>query len=106
MYPDGVERFCKAIGVDPSTELVFWYIAMQMEATTYTDLGGEFLEAEFTKGCQKNNADTLEKWVAVVPKLREKLNEKPIFKQVYKFAARYAVQPNKRNLEIDFALAI
>lgn len=72
MYPEGVERFCKAIGVDPSTELVFWYIAEQMEATTYQDEGGEFLYEEFKKGCEKNNADTLEKWAKVVPRLREK----------------------------------
>lgn len=59
-----------------------------MKATIY----GEYLEEEFNRGCAVNSADTIEKWTAVVPKLREKLKEKSVFKDVYRFAGQYACE--------------
>ncbi len=66
MKEEGIESFYKAINVDASVDLIFWLISMQMEATTY----GEYMIDEFTKGCQANNCDTIEKWIQVVPRLR------------------------------------
>jgi len=55
----------------------------------------------------KNNADTLEKWVAVLPKLRQRMNEdKDIFKKIYKFAGKFICELNKNNPEVESALAV
>lgn len=42
-YTEGVENFYKAIGVDISKDMIFWYISMQMDAKKYV----EYLETEF-----------------------------------------------------------
>ena len=47
---EGIVGFYEAIGVDCASDLIFWYISMQMKATIYE----EYLEAEFMNGCVKN----------------------------------------------------
>jgi len=49
-YMEGIVGFYEAIGVDCASDLIFWYISMQMKATIYE----EYLEAEFMNGCVKN----------------------------------------------------
>lgn len=73
-----------------------------MKAETY----GEYTLAEFTNGCQANSCDTIEKWTQIAPRLRQRLQNDNEFLEIYKFAGRYACEKGKRNLEIDWALAI
>jgi hypothetical protein len=75
MREDGVENFFKAIGVNPATDLTFWLISMQMDAKDY----GEYKYSEFLAGCTVNGCDTIEKWIQMVPRLRDRLKNETEF---------------------------
>ena len=102
MKEDGIDSFYKAINIDVSTDMIFWLISMQMKAENY----GEYTFAEFSNGCQANNCDTVEKWTQAAPRLRKRLENEEDYQEVYKFAGRFAVEKGKKNLEIDWAIAI
>ena len=63
---DYCEKFFKAIGVDPSVDLLAIYISFKCGAEKMMELK----KAEFVKGCQYFGYDDLNKWKAGVPKMR------------------------------------
>jgi len=79
---DGINSFMQQIGVNAETDVVFVKIAQYMTAKYM----GEFTWEEFNKGCAALGCDSVASWKAVLPRLRQELNNQAKNKEMYHFA--------------------
>ncbi|XP_071950156.1 DCN1-like protein 4 [Antedon mediterranea] len=96
--PDGMEKFCEDIGVEPEN-IVMLVIAWKLEAYQM----GFFTIQEWMKGMTSLQVDSINKLQGKLDYLRSLLNDPPTFKQIYRFAFDFARKKDKRGLDYDIA---
>jgi hypothetical protein len=91
-------QLCEDLGVEIS-DIVMVALSWKMGA----EAQGNFLEKEWITGCQKLEADTIEKLKDAIPALRAALADKAEFRLIYKFAFNWSKEMSQRGMEIDMA---
>jgi DCN1-like protein 4/5 len=99
--PDGMEKFCIDLGVDPE-DVVTLVIAYHLKAQQM----GSFSRDEFMKGFETLELDTLDKMRKHLPKFREELNDSTKFKNIYRFAFDFSKEPQQKCIDIEIAQAL
>ncbi|XP_066156498.1 DCN1-like protein 4 isoform X2 [Euwallacea fornicatus] len=99
--PDGMEKFCEHIGVDPEN-VVMLVLAFKMQARQL----GFFTKEEWLKGLAELQCDTIQKLQYRLEHLRCLLNDQNTFKAIYRYAYDFARDKDQRSMEIDTAKAM
>ncbi|GFU17174.1 DCN1-like protein 4 [Nephila pilipes] len=99
--PEGMEKFCEDIGVEPEN-IVMLVLAWKMEAKQM----GFFTKSEWLRGLRDLECDSLEKIRNKIEYLRSLLNEPVVFKNIYRYAYDFARDKDQRSMDIDTAKAM
>nr|CAD7440889.1 unnamed protein product [Timema bartmani]CAD7586605.1 unnamed protein product [Timema genevievae] len=100
--PDGMEKFCEDIGVEPEN-VVMLVLAWKMNAHQM----GFFTEQEWLKGLVDLQCDTICKLQMKLDYLRSLLNDHSSFKSIYRYAYDFARQDkDQRSMDIETAKAM
>lgn len=83
--PEGMEKFCEDIGVEPEN-VVMLVLAYKMQARQM----GFFSKEEWTKGLSEMQCDSITKLQYRLDYLRCLLNDQNIFKAIYRYAYDFA----------------
>ena len=102
MDDEGISRFMADLGVNAETDIIAIQISQYMDAKYM----GEYQKAEFLKGCSALGCDSIQSWKAVIPRLRQEINNDGRFTAMYKYAFTFAQEKGKRNVEVDLACAL
>lgn len=96
--PEGMEKFCEDIGVEPEN-IVMLVIAWNLEAESM----GFFTQDEWMKGMTKLQADSPRKVQVKLDMMRSLLNDPPTFKKIYRYAFDFARDKDQRSMDIETA---
>ncbi|ERE89725.1 DCN1-like protein 4 [Cricetulus griseus] len=96
--PEGMEKFCEDIGVEPEN-VVMLVLAWKLDAQNM----GYFTLQEWLKGMTALQCDTTEKLRATLDYLRSLLNDTTNFKLIYRYAFDFAREKDQRSLDINTA---
>ncbi|XP_044761819.1 DCN1-like protein 4 isoform X2 [Coccinella septempunctata] len=99
--PDGIERFCEDIGVEPENVLML-IIAFKMQARRM----GFFTKEEWLKGFGDLHCDSIQKLQSKFDYLRSLLNDPNTFKAIYRYAYDFARDKDQRSMDLDTAKAM
>lgn len=83
--PEGMEKFCEHIGVEPEN-VVMLVLAYKMSARQM----GFFTQGEWSKGLTDLQCDTIPKVQSKLEYLRSLLNDSNQFKSIYRYAYDFA----------------
>jgi DCN1-like protein 4/5 len=83
--PEGMEKFCEDIGVEPEN-VVMLVLAFKMQARQM----GFFTKEEWLKGLGEMQCDSIQKLQYRLDYLRCLLNDQNIFKAIYRYAYDFA----------------
>lgn len=83
--PDGMEKFCEDIGVEPEN-VVMLVLAYRMQARQM----GFFTQEEWLRGLGEMQCDTIQKLQNRLDCLRCLLNDQNVFKAIYRYAYDFA----------------
>ncbi|XP_064481790.1 DCN1-like protein 5 isoform X2 [Ornithodoros turicata] len=101
MGPEGMEKFCEDIGVEPAN-IVMLVLAWKMDAKRM----GFFTEQEWVQGLTDLQCDTIQKIQSRLEYLRSLLNDPNHFKSIYRYAYDFAREKDQRSMDIDTAKAM
>ncbi|XP_033109029.1 DCN1-like protein 4 [Anneissia japonica] len=96
--PEGMEKFCEDIGVEPEN-IVMLIIAWKLEAYQM----GFFTLQEWMKGMSSLQVDSVRKLQGKFDYLRSLLTDPPTFKRIYRFAFDFARIKDHRCLDLETA---
>ncbi|XP_007496529.2 DCN1-like protein 4 isoform X1 [Monodelphis domestica] len=96
--PEGMEKFCEDIGVEPEN-VVMLVLAWKLDAQNM----GYFTLQEWLKGMTSLQCDSTEKLRNSLDYLRSLLNEPANFKLIYRYAFDFAREKDQRSLDINTA---
>ncbi|KAK2507749.1 hypothetical protein MC885_004613 [Smutsia gigantea] len=96
--PEGMEKFCEDIGVEPEN-VVMLVLAWKLDAQNM----GYFTLQEWLKGMTSLQCDTTEKLRNTLDYLRSLLNDSTNFKLIYRYAFDFAREKDQRSLDINTA---
>eukprot|EP00128_Syssomonas_multiformis_P001696 Colp12_sorted_trinity150504_noHs@30853 len=99
--PEGVEKLCNDLEVDPS-DIVMLVIAWKMNAATM----GEFKRKEFVDGMVKMGVESMDGLKKLLPSLRQELNDSAKFKEIYYFTFGWGKDPTQKGLALDTAVGL
>eukprot|EP00057_Strongylocentrotus_purpuratus_P013621 XP_011668095.1 PREDICTED: DCN1-like protein 5 isoform X1 [Strongylocentrotus purpuratus] len=100
--PEGMEKFCEDIGVEPEN-LVMLVLAWMLDAKQM----GFFTQTEWMNGMTKLQVDGTEKIRGKLETLRALLDEPATFKKIYRYAYDFArVNKDQRSMDLDTAQAM
>lgn len=99
--PEGMERFCKDIGVDPE-DVVMLVVAYKMGARQM----GFFTYDEWLKGLTDMQTDSVPKLQSKLDYLKSLINDVNVFKNIYRYAYDFARDKDQRSMDIDTAKAM
>ncbi|XP_026749005.1 DCN1-like protein 5 [Galleria mellonella] len=99
--PEGMEKFCEDLGVDPEN-VVMLVIAYKMGAKQM----GYFTQEEWLKGLTELQCDSVQKLQNKLDYLRNLLNDPYVFKAVYRYSYDFARDKDQRSLETGTARAL
>ncbi|KAI8422007.1 hypothetical protein MSG28_009912 [Choristoneura fumiferana] len=99
--PEGMEKFCEDIGVDPEN-VVMLVIAYKMGAKQM----GYFTQEEWVKGLTELQCDSVHKLQTKLDHLRSLLNDPYVFKAVYRYSYDFARDKEQRSLDTATARAL
>ncbi|XP_055925161.1 DCN1-like protein 5 isoform X1 [Argiope bruennichi] len=99
--PEGMEKFCEDIGVEPEN-IVMLVLAWKMEAKQM----GFFSKSEWLRGLSDLECDSIQKIRNKLDYLRSLLNEPVVFKNIYRYAYDFARDKDQRSMDIDTAKAM
>ncbi|XP_013173165.1 PREDICTED: DCN1-like protein 4 [Papilio xuthus] len=99
--PEGMEKFCEDLGVEPEN-VVMLVIAYKMAAKQM----GYFTQEEWLKGLTELQCDTVHKLQNKLDYLRNTLNDPYIFKAIYRYSYDFARDKEQRSLETGTARAL
>lgn len=94
--PDGMERFCKDIGVEPEN-VVMLVLAYKMGARQM----GFFTLAEWQKGLTDVQCDSVAKIQMKLDYLKSLMNDTNVFKCIYRYAYDFARDKDQRSMDIE-----
>jgi len=98
---EGVIRLLNDLRLDPTSIRVLLF-AWKLKA----EVQCEFSRSEFVTGLTELRCDSIDKLIAVIPKIEQEIREIEKFKQFYRFAFDYAKSdPGQKCLELDIAVA-
>ncbi|XP_039212207.1 DCN1-like protein 5 isoform X2 [Crotalus tigris] len=101
--PEGMEKFCEDIGVEPENVshkmIIMLVLAWKLEAESM----GFFTKEEWLKGMTSLQCDCTEKLQSKFDFLRSQLNDISTFKNIYRYAFDFARDKDQRSLDIDTA---
>lgn len=83
--PEGMEKFCEDIGVEPEN-VVMLVLAYRMQARQM----GFFTQEEWIRGLAEMQCDSIQKLQNRLDYLRCLLNDQNIFKAIYRYAYDFA----------------
>ncbi|XP_078534329.1 DCN1-like protein 4 isoform X2 [Lissotriton helveticus] len=96
--PEGMEKFCEDIGVEPEN-VVMLVLAWKLDAQNM----GYFTLQEWLKGMTSLQCHSTEKLRDSLDYLRSLLNEPANFKLIYRYAFDFAREKDQRSLDINTA---
>ncbi|KAK7870061.1 hypothetical protein R5R35_012014 [Gryllus longicercus] len=100
--PEGMEKFCEDIGVEPEN-VVMLVLAWKMNARQM----GFFTQQEWLRGLVDLQCDTIPKIQSKLDYLRSLLNDQVTFKSIYRYAYDFARQDkDQRSMDIETAKAM
>ncbi|XP_026318952.1 DCN1-like protein 4 [Hyposmocoma kahamanoa] len=99
--PEGMEKFCEDLGVDPEN-VVMLVIAYKMGSKQM----GYFTQEEWVKGLTELQCDNVHKLQNKLEYLRSLLNDPHIFKAVYRYSYDFARDKDQRSLDTGTARAL
>lgn len=100
--PDGMEKFCEDIGVEPEN-VVMLVLAWKMNARQM----GFFTMQEWIRGLTDIQCDTIAKIQNKLEYLRSLLNDQSSFKSIYRYAYDFARQDkDQRSMDMETAKAM
>ncbi|XP_037940268.1 DCN1-like protein 4 [Teleopsis dalmanni] len=99
--PDGMEKFCEDIGVEPEN-VVMLVLAYKMGATQM----GFFKQYEWVKGFTELECDSAIKMQSKIEHLKNYLNDPNIFKSIYRYAYDFAKDTDQRSMDLVTAKAM
>ena len=99
---DGIVKLSDALGIDPENDPVILVLAKYMDAKKML----HFSREEFRKGMTELGCDSTASLKAKLPQLRETLNNKRQFKELYLFLYSYALDAGQRILTKDMAMGL
>eukprot|EP00794_Sanderia_malayensis_P007434 gene7434-8256_t len=94
--PEGMEEFCKDIGVNPD-DVVMLVVAWKLSAENM----GFFKLNEWKTGMTLLGCDSTAKLKAKLGSLRLLLKDNASFKKIYRYAFDFSREKNQRSLDID-----
>lgn len=99
--PEGMEKFCEDIGVEPEN-VAMLVLAYKMGARQM----GFFTQSEWLKGLTDLQCDTAGKVQCKLDYLRNLLNDPNAFKIIYRYAYDFARDKDQRSMDIETARAM
>lgn len=99
--PEGMEKFCEDIGVEPEN-VVMLVLAYKMQARQM----GFFTKEEWLKGLGEMQCDSIQKLQFRLDYLRCLLNDQNAFKAIYRYAYDFARDKDQRSMDMDTAKAM
>ncbi|XP_031550374.1 DCN1-like protein 4 isoform X2 [Actinia tenebrosa] len=99
--PDGIEKLCRDLAVDPEN-VVMLVVAWKLQAETL----GYFKFNEWSKGMGNMECDSTAKLQARLSSLTTILRDNPTFKKIYRYAFDFCRNHEQRTLDIDTAMAM
>lgn len=99
--PEGMEKFCEDIGVEPEN-IVMLVLAWYLGAANM----GFFTKEEWLGGMTSLQCHSTERLQSKLEYLRNELNDAVIFKNIYRYAFDFARDKDQRSLDIDTAKAM
>ncbi|XP_055373359.1 DCN1-like protein 4 isoform X2 [Condylostylus longicornis] len=96
--PEGMERFCEDIGVEPEN-VVMLVLAHKMGARQM----GFFSQYEWLKGLTDIQCDSAVKVQSKLDFLKTSLNDPNTFKSIYRYAYDFARDKDQRSMDIETA---
>lgn len=99
--PEGMEKFCEDIGVEPEN-IVMLVLAWKMDAKQM----GFFTLSEWLRGLTELQCDSISKIQNKIEYLRNILNEPVHFKSIYRYAYDFARDKDQRSMDIETAKAM
>ncbi|KAK2706735.1 hypothetical protein QYM36_014689 [Artemia franciscana] len=96
--PEGMEKFCEDIGVEPEN-VVMLVIAWKMGAKQM----GFFTQQEWLKGLSEMQADSIQKLQNRLDYLKALLSEPNHFKAIYLYSYDFARDKDQRSMDVDTA---
>ncbi|CAG9765361.1 unnamed protein product [Ceutorhynchus assimilis] len=99
--PEGMEKFCEDIGVEPEN-VVMLVLAYKMQARRM----GFFTKEEWTKGLSEMQCDSIQKLQYRLDYLRCLLNDQSTFKAIYRYAYDFARDKDQRSMDMETAKAM
>ncbi|XP_058795181.1 DCN1-like protein 5 [Phymastichus coffea] len=99
--PDGMEKFCEDIGVEPEN-VVMLVLAYKMNARQM----GFFSQDEWFKGLTEMQCDSAAKVKQRLDYLRNQLNDPYAFKGIYRYAYDFARDKDQRSMDVETARAM
>jgi DCN1-like protein 1/2 len=99
---DGLTCFFEAINVemeDPVTLVIAYSMGVKESSKIEYSM--------FKKGCDTFNADSIEKWVKIIPDLKKDFKKNlKLHKEVYEFAYVFSCEPGLKTIDKDIAIAL
>lgn len=99
--PEGMEKFCEDIGVEPEN-VVMLVLAYKMQARQM----GFFTQTEWLKGLSELQCDSISKLQIKLDYLRNQLNDQHVFKGIYRYAYDFARDKDQRSMDMETAKAM
>ncbi|XP_019768707.1 DCN1-like protein 4 isoform X2 [Dendroctonus ponderosae] len=99
--PEGMEKFCKCIGVEPEN-VVMLVLAYKMQARRM----GFFTKDEWLKGLSDLQCDTIQKLQFKLDFMCSLLNDQNVFKAVFRYAYDFARDKDQRSMDMETAKAM
>uniref|UniRef100_A0A1B6K0A7 Defective in cullin neddylation protein n=1 Tax=Homalodisca liturata TaxID=320908 RepID=A0A1B6K0A7_9HEMI len=99
--PEGMEKFCEDLGVEPEN-VVMLVLAWKMNARQM----GFFTLAEWLKGLSELQCDSIQKLKHRIDFLRSILNDQMSFKSIYRYAYDFARDKDQRSMDMETAKAM
>lgn len=96
--PEGMEKFCEDIGVEPENVLMLT-LAWKLRA----DQMGFFTLNEWQSGMSELGCDSIEKLKTKLDTLRSLTSDPVAFKNIYRYAYDFARDKGQRSLELETA---
>ncbi|XP_035502726.1 DCN1-like protein 4 isoform X4 [Scophthalmus maximus] len=96
--PEGMEKFCEDIGVEPEN-VVMLVLAWKLDAQSM----GYFTLQEWLRGMGSLQCDSTERLRNSLEYLRSVLNDSTSFKLIYRYAFDFAREKDQRSLDLNTA---
>lgn len=99
--PEGMEKFCEDIGVEPEN-VVMLSLAWKLKAEHM----GFFTLSEWVRGMTELQCDSMEKLKCKLDDLRGLLSDPVAYRNIFRFAYDFAKDKSQRSLDVDTAAAM